>query len=148
MGYRSSVALLLYGNPEQVDMVDNMLTQKLDPEYQQEMFQRVRQVREEPTKIRQDNGDLLETQRKLIMWTWDDIKWYSELTELQEQLFSWVNQINDSRTADDLRDYMCAEFARVGESTDDTQEEYTDHADYLLCVARSIDIPHDFEWIS
>ena len=71
MGYRSCVALLLYGTPDKVDMVDNMLIQRLDPEYDRALFERLKQMRDE-------EGE------RTILWTFDDI---NEAAPEQERNF-------------------------------------------------------------
>ena len=133
MGYRSCVALLLYGTPEKVDMVDNMLIQRLDPEYDRALFERVKQMRDE-------EGE------RTILWTFDDIKWYSELDSYKDAMFSWVHDINEAEP-DHERDYKLAvEFVRVGEEYEDNEAAYSDFSDCALCISRKIEIPDNFEW--
>jgi len=142
MGYRSCVALMVYGEPEQVDMVDNLLLQKLNPEYEREMFERQKQVVDE--EVGWDDSKPKYKQRT-ILWTFDDIKWYSELQAYQSDIFEWVSQI-DSERKDDSGLTLCCEFVRIGEENTDVEEEYSDHADYRLCVSRSISMPNNFKW--
>ena len=133
MGYRSCVALMLYGTPEKVDMVEAMLVQRLDPEYDRALFERVKQMRDE-------KGE------RTIMWTFDDIKWYSELDSYKDDLFRWVDDINEA-VPDHERDYKLAvEFVRVGEEYEDNEVAYSIYADNALCISRKIEIPDNFEW--
>lgn len=133
MGYRSCVALLLYGTPDKVDMVDNMLIQRLDPEYDRALFERVKQMRDE-------EGE------RTILWTFDDTKWYSELDSYKDDLFRWVDDINEA-VPDHERDYKLAvEFVRIGEDYEDNELAYSIYADNALDISRTIEIPDNFEW--
>ena len=133
MGYRSCVALMLYGTPEKVDMVEAMLVQRLDPEYDRALFERLKQVCDE-------EGE------RTILWTFDDIKWYSELDSYKDDLFRWVDDINEA-VPDHERDYKLAvEFVRVGEEYEDNEVAYSIYADNALEISRKIEIPDNFEW--
>lgn len=133
MGYRSCVALMLYGTPDKVDMVEAMLVQKLNPEYDRALFERVKQMRDE-------EGE------RTILWTFDDIKWYSELDSYKDDLFRWVDDINEAEP-DHERDYKLAvEFVRVGEEYEDNEVAYSNYADNALEITRNIEIPDNFEW--
>ena len=137
MGYRSNVALLLYGTPDKVDLVDNMLLQKLNPEYDRPYFERCKQVKDETL-----NGGV----RRLILWTFSDVKWYSEMDAYKDALFEWVYQIMEEQP-DHERNYTLAyEFMRLGENDDDNEVAYSDHSDLLLGLVRKIDLPNNFEW--
>ena len=141
MGYRSCVALMLYGTPDKVDMVEAMLLQKLNPEYDRALFERVKQMRDEEV----DHGKSKATQRT-ILWTFDDIKWYSELDSYKDDLFRWVDDINEA-LPDHERDYKLAvEFVRVGEEYEDNEVAYSIYADNALEITRNIEIPDNFEW--
>ena len=133
MGYRSCVALLLYGTPDKVDMVDNMLIQRLDPEYDRALFERLKQMRDEEGK-------------RTILWTFDDIKWYSGLDSYKDDMFRWVDDINEA-VPEQERDYKLAvEFVRVGEEYEDNEVAYSIYADNALEITRNIEIPDNFEW--
>jgi len=141
MGYRSCVALMLYGTPDKVDMVEAMLVQRLDPEYDRALFERVKQMRDEEV----EHGKSKATQRT-ILWTFDDIKWYSELDSYKDDLFRWVDDINEAEP-DHERDYKLAvEFVRVGEEYEDNEVAYSNYADNALEITRNIEIPDNFEW--
>ena len=133
MGYRSCVALLLYGTPEKVDMVDNMLIQRLDPEYDRALFERVKQVRDEE-------------EERTILWTFDDIKWYSELDSYKDAMFSWVHDINEAEPDHERKYKLAVEFVRVGEEYEDNETAYSDFSDCALSISRKIEIPDNFEW--
>ena len=142
MGYRSCVAMMVYGDPEQVDMVDNLLLQRLNPEYDREMFERVKQVRDEDVGY----GDAPKLKQRTIMWTFDDIKWYSEMQAYQSMVFAWVDEIESNREDDDARLHLCYEFVRVGEESNDIEEERSLDSDYRIYTSRKIEIPDNFEW--
>jgi len=132
---------MLYGTPDKVDMVEAMLLQKLNPEYDRALFERVKQMRDEEV----DHGKSKATQRT-ILWTFDDIKWYSELDSYKDDLFRWVDDINEA-VPDHERDYKLAvEFVRVGEEYEDNEAAYSDFANNDLCISRKIEIPDNFEW--
>ena len=133
MGYRSCVALMLYGTPDKVDMVEAMLVQKLNPEYDRALFERVKQMRDE-------KGE------RTILWTFDDTKWYSELDSYKDDLFRWVDDINEAEP-DHERDYKLAvEFVRIGEDYEDNELAYSNYANNTLDISRKIEIPDNFEW--
>lgn len=139
MGYRSEVALLLYGTPEKVDIVDALLLQKLNPEYDRGMFEEAKQVRDEQVSY----GGVTVPQRS-ILWTFQDIKWYGELDSYKGHLFDWVHEINDVVT-DDKKDWsLNVEFVRIGENLEDNEEAYSDNSDYLLHINRNISTPDIF----
>jgi len=133
MGYRSCVALLLYGTPDKVDMVDNMLIQRLDPEYDRALFERVKQMRDE-------EGE------RTILWTFDDIKWYSELDSYKDDLFRWVDDINEAEPDHERNFKLAVEFVRIGEEHEDNEVAYSIYADNALDISRTIEIPNNFEW--
>ena len=133
MGYRSCVALLLYGTPDKVDMVDNMLIQRLDPEYDRALFERLKQMRDEEGK-------------RTILWTFDDIKWYSELDSYKDDMFRWVDDINEAVPEQERNFKLAVEFVRVGEEYEDNEVAYSIYADNALEITRTIDIPDNFEW--
>ena len=133
MGYRSCVALLLYGTPDKVDMVDNMLIQRLNPEYDRALFERVKQVRDEEGK-------------RTILWTFDDIKWYSGLDSYKDDMFRWVDDINEAVPEQERNFKLAVEFVRVGEEYEDNEVAYSIYADNALEITRNIEIPNNFEW--
>jgi hypothetical protein len=133
MGYRSCVALLLYGTPDKVDMVDNMLIQRLDPEYDRALFERVKQMRDE-------EGE------RTILWTFDDIKWYSDLDSYKDDMFRWVDDINEAVPDQERNFKLAVEFVRVGEEHEDNEVAYSIYADNALDILRTIEIPNNFEW--
>ena len=133
MGYRSCVALMLYGTPDKVDMVEAMLVQRLDPEYDRALFERLKQVRDE-------EGE------RTILWTFDDIKWYSDLDSYKDDMFRWLDDINEAVPEQERNFKLAVEFVRVGEEYEDNEVAYSIYADNALCISRKIEIPDNFEW--
>lgn len=135
MGYRSCVALMVYGEPSKVDVVDNLLLQKLDPEYDRDMFERVKQTHEE-NNVRS------------VLWTFDDIKWYGNLDNYREAVFSWVDEIMTQKDEAGNKDewWLACDFVRLGEETDDIETHFSYDSEYRLDVHRNINIPTNFEW--
>lgn len=132
MGYRSCAAIALYGDTKEVDMVDALLLQKLDPEYYQDLWEEQKQVK--------DNGAV-----RTILWTFDDIKWYSEMDRYKDNLFHWVESVNEGREDDEAQP-LCVEFVRFGEESDDTEVQRSMDSEYLLNIQRTIELPSDFQW--
>jgi hypothetical protein len=133
MGYRSCVALMLYGTPDKVDMVDNMLIQRLDPEYDRALFERLKQMRDE-------EGE------RTILWTFDNIKWYSKLDSYKDDMFRWVDDINEAVPEQERNFKLAVEFVRVGEEYEDNEAAYSIYADNALDISRVVEIPDNFEW--
>ena len=137
MGYRSCAAVVLYGDTKEVDMVDALLLQKLDPEYYRDLWEEQKQVKD----VGNNQGD----NTRMIVWTFDDIKWYSEMDGYKDNLFHWVESVNEGREDDEAQP-LCVEFVRFGEESDDTEVQRSMDSEYLLNIQRTIDLPSDFEW--
>lgn len=135
MGYRSCVAMMLYGEPSKVDIVDALLLQRLSDEYDRELFERVKQTHEE-------KGE------RCVLWTFDNIKWYDDLDHYRDKLFGWVTEIMEQRNKEATEEkwWIACEFVRVGEDTDDIDTQYSYDADYRLGIERTINIPSNFKW--
>ena len=134
MGYRSCVAMAVYGTPQKVDIVDALLLQKLDPEYYKDLFERVKQV------YNYEDGE------RCILWTFDDIKWYSDLDTYKDDVFNWVDSMVDEE-ANHERDWTLAvDFVRMGEENTDNEEQFSELTDYRLSILRRIELPTNFEW--
>lgn len=141
MGYRSCVAIALYGTPSKVDIVDNLLDQSLDDEFNRGLFESAKQVKDREVKHEHSVSKL-----RTIVWTFDDVKWYDELDSYKDKLFYWVEEMNDSEPDHEKDFYLAIEFVRVGENTEDTEEQYSDHANNDMYVSRCIELPNGFEW--
>ena len=136
MGYRSCVAMTVYGLPHDCDMVVNMLTLSVKDEWLREMLERQMQTHTDET-----------AKTRYVFWSFDDIKWYDDCDAVCKKLFSLVDEIEEAREEivfDQPR--LAAEFVRIGESDDDTEYNSTDHADWMLGVQRQINHPTFFKW--
>jgi disulfide oxidoreductase YuzD len=136
MGYRSCVAMTVYGLPHDCDMVVDMLTLSVKDEWLREMLERQMQTHTDET-----------ANTRYVFWSFDDIKWYDDCDTVHQKLFSLVNEIEEARAEvvfDQPR--LAAEFVRIGESDDDTEYNNTDHADWMLGVQRQINHPTFFKW--
>lgn len=133
MGYRSCVAMMLYGKPGEVDMVVNMLQAKLDPYYERDLFER-----NVTSSLTEWNNQTIRT----VTWEFNDIKWYSELDNYREAIFSWVDSITEEQEPPlaDNKVMLACDFVRIGEQNDDVEEHYSQYSDYRLQVVRRITI--------
>lgn len=140
MGYRSCVAMLMYGEKKDCDMAVDLLRLKFDDEYLRELFDRQKQ----------EHQDLRNPLKYWVMWTFDDIKWYSDCEAMQDALFCIVDDINDAprdESGETTRSMTLAvEFVRVGEGDDDNEHKGTRDHDWHLAIQRKIDFPDFFEW--
>lgn len=132
MGYRSDVAVLLYGTPAKVDMVDAMLLQKLDPEYDRDLWERAKRIVDTDSE-------------RMIFWGFLDIKWYDKCDYYKECLFDWVQEINDAAPDHEKNFKLAVEFARTGENLEDNETQFSDDSDCHVYITRSINIPDEFE---
>ena len=97
------------------------------------MFERVKQVHDE-------EGE------RTILWTFDDIKWYSGLDSYKDDMFRWVDDINEAVPEQERNFKLAVEFVRVGEEHEDNEVAYSIYADNALDILRTIEIPNNFEW--
>ena len=133
MGYRSCAAIALYGTKEKVDLVDILLLQRLSPEYDRDLFERVKQVVDT-------------NEERMIVWTFDDIKWYEIMNAYKDMLFGWVEEINDAVPDHEKNFRLAVDFVRVGESSDDNEEQFSNDSEYALSITRRIELPDNFTW--
>lgn len=140
MGYRSNVALLLYGTPEKVDIVDALLLQKLDDVHDRDMFEATKQVHDEQISY----GEVTALRRS-ILWQFNDIKWDSQMDAYKTHVFDWVYDINEETPDHEKSWSLNVEFVRTGENLEDIEEAYSENSDYRLYISREIVVPNIFE---
>ena len=133
MGYISCAAIALYGTKEKVELVDNLLLQRLTPEYDRDLFERLKQV------VDTD-------EERMIVWTFDDIKWYADMDAYKDMLFTWVEEINDATPDHEKNFRLAVDFVRVGESAEDNEEQFSSDSEYALSITRRIELPDNFTW--
>jgi hypothetical protein len=122
MGYRSEITAVFYTNEK-----DEWPLLKLfvDENFPKDFENCLQMECEEPRR------------RWGFVFRVDEYKWYESYPEVQafeefEGRFKGTQKCEDGAWA--------FEFARIGEETDDIEERSSNHADYILRVARRIEI--------
>jgi hypothetical protein len=70
----------------------------------------------------------------------EDVKWYESYTfvqEFNEFVYKFLKLLAENERA---RPTWAYEFVRLGEETEDTEEERSDNADFILSVRREIEL--------
>jgi hypothetical protein len=73
----------------------------------------------------------------------DNIKWYSDYPEIREfnEFAEKFVVFSESKEGADAKQLSWAyEFVRLGEQSDDVEEERSNNADFILCVRREIEL--------
>ena len=73
----------------------------------------------------------------------EDVKWYESYTFVQEfnEFAHAFVAFSESKEGADAKQLSWAyEFVRLGEETEDTEEERSENADFILCVRREIEL--------
>ena len=136
MGYRSDVAILMYGNKADCEMVCNLFEQSLDDEGLRKMFMDCK-------KVHTDNSN-----EHYVLWEIQDVKWYEDCQVAREKLFGLVRELEANAKPRDPQagnHYLAVEFARIGEETEDVEWGGTGRHNFMLNIQRMIDIPN-FNW--
>ena len=125
MGYRSVVEAVFYTrNEEEYPLL------KL---YVDENFPKSEELREGLKPIKANN-----------VWGChfiaDNVKWYESYPEIQE-FNEFVVKFNQLLMENErARPTWAYEFVRLGEQSDDVEEERSDNAEFILCVRREIEL--------
>jgi len=125
MGYRSVVEAVFYTrNEEEYPLL------KL---YVDENFPKSEELREGLKPIKANN-----------VWGCrfiaDNVKWYESYPEIQE-FNEFVVKFNQLLMENErARPTWAYEFVRLGEQSDDVEEERSENADFILCVRREIEL--------
>jgi hypothetical protein len=70
----------------------------------------------------------------------DNVKWYESYPEIQE-FNEFVVKFNQLLMENErARPSWAYEFVRLGEQSDDVEEERSDNAEFILCVRREIEL--------
>jgi hypothetical protein len=136
MGYRSAVAILMYGEKRECQMVLDLFMQSTLPDEDKEVFNRHKQ-------------EATSGSRHLVFWSFDNVKWYSELDVVKDRLFDFVNHVEDANSAGDPadRNALAIEFVRIGEDPNDNEREATERNVDWLDIKRVIGYPEElFDW--
>jgi hypothetical protein len=138
MGYRSAVAMLMYGEKRECQMVMDLLLQSALPDEDKEFINRHKQEK-------------TQGQTHYVFWSFDNVKWYSELDTVKNHLFNFVDQIEDANDVGDPadRESLAIEFVRIGEDPNDNEREATERNVDWLDIKRVIGYPDKiFSWSS
>lgn len=140
MGYRSVVEAVFYTrDKEQWPLL------KL---YVDENFPKNEELREclKPL-IKEEVIDAVTTQHHVGCYGYhfmcEDVKWYESYTfvqEFNEFAHAFVAFSESKEGADAKQLNWSYEFVRLGEETEDTEEERSENADFILCVRREIEL--------
>lgn len=137
MGYRSDVAILMYGDARDCEMVCNLFEQSAfkgeNADDDRKWFNSARQ-----------DADL--DGMHYVKWEFNDVKWYNDCDDFKTTLFNLVEELVDNQVdLDPPRTYNLAiEFIRIGEEDADVECDRSDNHDFLLTVQRSLDYPDLF----
>ena len=136
MGYRSAVAILMYGEKRECQMVLDLFNQTPTHDEDKAFFN---QHKQEAT-----SGS-----RHLVFWSFDNVKWFSEFDTIKDHLFNFVNQIEHANSVGDPADRndLAIEFVRIGEDPNDNEREATERNVDWLDIKRVIGYPEElFDW--
>ena len=136
MGYRSAVAILMYGEKRECQMVLDLFMQSALPDEDKEFFNRHKQEK--------TSGS-----RQLVFWSFDNVKWYSELGVVKDRLFDFVNHVENANSVGDPADRndLAIEYVRIGEDPNDNEREATERNVDWLDIKRVIGYPEElFDW--
>lgn len=137
MGYRSCVAILMYGEKRECDMVVDLFLQS--------------------GEIAQEDKDFFEEHKQqhnagtqhFVFWSFDNVKWYDQADIAKNKLFNLVSQIENTNDKGDPadRESLAIEFVRFGEDSNDNEQEATERTAYLLDIQRRIIYPEFLQWL-
>jgi len=120
MGYRSVVEAVFYTRKEEEYPLLKL--------YVEENFQKSEELREGLKPIKANN-----------VWGChfiaDNVKWYESYSEVQE-----FNEFAEKFILFGEDRNWAYEFVRLGEESDDVEEERSDNAEFILCVRREIEL--------
>lgn len=133
MGYRSQVKALIYPDaPEDPMSVTNL------PDYYTEKYDLLKTLMKTTFGHLTGEGAWLangfefDDKRDCLIFTAEDIKWYESYPEV-DAFHTFLNDVTELG--------YCTEFIRIGEETDDIQQDFTGtNIEYRLSVSRSIEI--------
>lgn len=136
MGYRSCVAILMYGEKRECEMVVDLFLHS--------------------GEIAQEDKDFFEAHKQesnagtqhFVFWSFDNVKWYDQADDAKNKLFKLVCQIEDANDRGDPADRtsLAIEFVRFGEDDNDNERENTERSAFMLEIRRHISHPKFFEW--
>ena len=127
MGYRSVVEAVFYTRKEEEYPLLKLYVEENFPKFWQE-----------------EDIDCLKPIKANNVWGChfiaDNVKWYESYPEIRE-FNEFVVKFNQLLTENErARPTWAYEFVRLGEETDDIEEERSDNADFILSVCREIQL--------
>ena len=127
MGYRSVVEAVFYTRNEEEYPLLKLYVEENFPKFWQE-----------------EDIDCLKPIKANNVWGChfiaDNVKWYESYPEIRE-FNEFVVKFNQLLTENErARPTWAYEFVRLGEETDDIEEERSDNADFILSVCREIQL--------
>lgn len=137
MGYRSDVAILMYGDARDCEMVCNLFEQSA---FKGESADDDRKWFSQSRQDAEHNG------MHYVKWEFNDVKWYNDCDDFKITLFNLVEELVDNQVdLDPPRKYNLAiEFVRIGEEDTDVECDRSDNHDFLVTVQRALDYPDIF----
>ncbi len=133
MGYRSQVKALIYPDaPEDPMSVTNV------QDYYTEKYELLKTLMKTTFGHLTDDGAWLangfefDDKRDRLIFAAEDVKWYESYSEIAA-FHKFLDDVTELG--------YCTEFIRIGEETDDIQQDFTGtNIEYRLSVSRSIEI--------
>ena len=127
MGYRSVVEAVFYTRNEEEYPLLKLYVEENFPKFWQE-----------------EDIDCLKPIKANNVWGChfiaDNVKWYESYPEIRE-FNEFVVKFNQLLTENErARPTWAYEFVRLGEQSDDVEEERSDNAEFILCVRREIEL--------
>jgi hypothetical protein len=132
MGYRSDVTILMYGEPQDCDVVLNLFAASDVEQGLKDFFETHKRERVD------EHGT------KWVLWEFPNFKWYDECQHAKAKLFEFITAFEDERGGDGNVDRIAAEFVRIGEEDADIEYDGTEYHDWQLHVSRTIEYPNVF----
>ncbi len=138
MGYRSDVAICIYGDTD--DVTAFVATEKLKDRPKGTQYHPMEEDTQEGYHEREvypiRNG-----KETVMEWTWWGVKWYDNYPEVKywEELASvWHDSFKNTS--------LCMEIAKVGENADDIEcDYYGENCEYYLSISRNIEKSMPYE---
>ena len=130
MGYRSDVAIVIYGDTD--DVIAFVAGEKLKDRPKGTQYHPMEEDTQEGYHER-EMYPINDGKETVLEWNWWSTKWYDSYPET----VYWENLA--SVWEDAFKNSMCMEIARTGENTDDFEVNYYgNHVEYALSIYTDI----------
>jgi hypothetical protein len=131
MGYRSDVMILMYGSPQDCEVICNLFAASKVPQEILDWFDKNKRAHTDEV------GAV-----HYIQWWFQDIKWYDDWEHARETLFKLV-EAHQEHNASDIP--LVIESARMGENEDDNERYATEPDGYWIGIERQFSYPNFFD---